>query len=405
MMIKVIADDITGAAEIAGIAKSAGLNTKLVMVGDSLRNDSSTRHNDCNLRDNECELQDFGCSSEDSYDVVVFATDTRQMNENDAVKEVVNLTREMHQDCLLFKKTDSVLRGHVKAECDAMLANTCYDNVLLIPQNPSKGRVVKDGLYYINDVLLCDTQFAHDPEFPATSADVGRFGVPDAESLEDIFKIVDDAKQNTLFAGGADLFKVVLDRFVLSLKSCQEGNLGNDSRAQISNPVNANHEIADCFLMVCGSTQSKSVIDSPLCRHFNTIESNMPENVFLGNEGAEKWITDLKDVFPEHGVMLTINYPAHGGKDFAVRLRRVMAEVVCALVSDTLRLNLDSSVRLKLIIEGGATAFETLAALGWNDFDVTEEHAPGIVEIKNSKAAIILKPGSYPWNGLLDRIS
>ena len=154
------------------------------------------------------------------------------------------------------------------------------------------------------------------------------------------------------------------------------------------------------LIMVCGSTQSKSVIATPLCRRYNAVECNMPEGVFLGKESAEAWIASLKPVFAENGVVLTINYPSQGGKDFAVRLRKTMAIVVKALVCGGEE-KAAVQPRLKLIIEGGATAFEILSTLGWSTFDVVKEHYPGVVEIANEQASIILKPGSYPWNGLL----
>lgn len=379
-MIIVIADDITGAAEIAGIAKSAGFGTRLLMTGKGEI-----------ISDNILEGDHMKAQ------VIVFATDTRQMAEADAVKEIEDLVNDIPANALLFKKTDSVLRGHIKAECQAILDNSDYDQVLLVPQNPSKGRVVRDGLYYINDVLLNETQFANDPEFPAKTSDVCQYGVPDAESVEQIAEIVKAVKPKTLFAGGADLFKAVLDNtkhLTQNTKSSyQSDELASAESHDLANSVPQN------FLMVCGSTQSKSVVDTPLCRRYNAVECNMPESVFLGKESAETWIASLKPVFAKNGVVLTINYPSQGGKDFAVRLRRTMAETVKALLSGGEKAV--SRPRLKLIIEGGATAFEILSTLGWSTFDVVKEHYPGVVEIANDKASIVLKPGSYPWEGLL----
>lgn len=379
-MIIVIADDITGAAEIAGIAKSAGLETRLLMTGKGVKKS-----------DNILEGEHMKAQ------VIVFATDTRQMAEADAVKEIEDLAHVIPANAFLFKKTDSVLRGHIKAECQAILDNSDYDQVLLVPQNPSKGRVVRDSLYYINDVLLNETQFANDPEYPAKTADVQTFGVPDAESIEQIAEIVKAVKPKTLFAGGADLFKAVLDNtkhLTQNTKSSyQSDELASAESHDLANSVPQN------FLMVCGSTQSKSVVDTPLCRRYNAVECNMLESVFLGKESAETWIASLKPVFAKNGVVLTINYPSQGGKDFAVRLRRTMAETVKALLSGGEKAV--SRPRLKLIIEGGATAFEILSTLGWSTFDVVKEHYPGVVEIANDKASIVLKPGSYPWEGLL----
>ena len=50
-----------------------------------------------------------------------------------------------------------------------------------------------------------------------------------------------------------------------------------------------------------------------------------------------------------------------------------------------------------IIIEGGATAFAVIQALGWNTFGIKSEYAPGIVGMTHGETEIILKPGSYPW--------
>lgn len=351
----VIADDITGAAEIAGMAKAAGVTTRLVMVTSKTP---------------ETSVVEAG-------EVLVLATDCRQMPQEKAAELVGQLAKTYSGEAI-FKKTDSVLRGHISAECEAILRNTDYEKLLLVPQNPSKGRVVRGGIYYINDVPLNETSFAFDPEFPAKTAAVGRLGVPDAESFEDVARLVSQADAKTLLAGGADLFAAVLRKEEQKLKS--EPTL-------VTNPL----------LMICGSTQSKSVIDTPLCRSYRSVECNMPEDVFLGKAGAKAWIAEIKNLFPDRGIVLTINHPPQGGKAFAARLRKTMAETVKGLLSDR-----PYKGKLNLIIEGGATAFEILSALGWTAFTVSKEHFPGVVELENEHVRVILKPGSYPWKGLLD---
>lgn len=144
-MIAVIADDITGAAEMAGIAHRLGLRVKLTMRPESA--------SDC--------------------DVLVIATDTRSMTEEEAAAgsaRVAGALGAMPDVDSLFKKTDSALRGHVVAELEAILANTGYRKALYLPANPSKGRTIRDGVYYIGGKPLHETDFSFDPEFPAFSS-------------------------------------------------------------------------------------------------------------------------------------------------------------------------------------------------------------------------------------------
>ena len=395
-MIIVIADDITGAAEIAGIAKSAGLNTRLLMTGNGSK--FSDKHD---VYDNK------------KTDILVFATDTRQMMKQDAVDEVIRIAENLPKDVRIFKKTDSVLRGHILAECQAIMRHSEYEKLLLVPQNPSKGRVVRGGMYYINNVPLNETQFANDPEFPAKSADVTPFGVPDADCQEDIVSLLEATDEKTLLAGGADLFSAMISSSVSTDKHYSNSNptkpMEDEGAVTVSDSKISAKDSDDArkLILVCGSTQSTKVAETPLCRRFDAVECNMPADVFYGKyqtfteskSPVEAWKKELCSTFSDHGIVLTINYPAQGGKDFAIRLRKTMADVVRSLTESVTKSSF--SGKLFLIIEGGATAFEVLNTLGWNSFEVVKEHFPGVVEIANNQANIILKPGSYPWGNML----
>ena len=59
-----------------------------------------------------------------------------------------------------------------------------------------------------------------------------------------------------------------------------------------------------------------------------------------------------------------------------------------------------------LIIEGGATAWATLQTLGWSQFQIVNQIAPGVVQMRAENGTYItLKPGSYPWGELFQSFS
>ena len=207
LRLTVIADDITGAAEIAGIAHCQGQRVQLVC---------------------SCPV-DCGIASVNGTTVI--ATDTRSMSESEAIIETHRITSHLSPlTPHLFKKTDSALRGHVVAELTALMESTGYQRAVYLPANPSKGRIIKNGVYYIKevrgekqevrDVPISETAFSYDPEFPAkTSFLRERFPnaeskdiiMPNAENEEDIRRVI--AKYNdgkTIFAGAADLFSALL---------------------------------------------------------------------------------------------------------------------------------------------------------------------------------------------------
>ncbi len=536
----IIADDITGAAEIAGIAWRKGLKVNLRLSG----------HKVATLSGNE----DLKTSKPQNLktSITVIATDTRSGTEEEAVKTIETLLNSPLQGGvgggLIFKKTDSVLRGHVAAELQALMRVTGKQKALLIPQNPSKGRIVKDGIYYINGTPLDQTSFAYDPEFPAKTAEAKKLlkrsaGVqecrssdnswasnpsspsshlssisspkgeyvrglhfPDATTLEEIREHVAKADPNTLFAGGADMFEAVVEKLLRSagVQECRSADdslssnpssliphlssqfrsagvqtlpssTSNSSTRQLVNlstckalnlsTCEALNSSTEKILLLCGSTQSRSLIGEPFFANKNAIEVTMPEDVFHGTTSileTNAWIATLKDHWQNHDTMIVrIGHEATGGKEYAVRLRKLFGELAYQILSpvqgvqecrssdDSLSSNpssliphLSSQFRsagvqtlpsstsnlstcqlkqatcqlvnlstcqlakhsTRIIIEGGATAYTVLQRLGISSFDVEHEYSPGVVCLSHGNIRIILKPGSYPWGNLFEEL-
>ena len=403
-MLTVLADDITGAAEIAGIAHKNGLNTALLIYNGSavLPFDNDT-------------------------DVAVLATDIRSMQPHDAAQLISSLPACSH----LYVKTDSVLRGHIALVLSGIMQRQNYTNALLIAQNPSKGRTISNGLYFINGKPLAETSFSYDPEFPARSsvaADVvrensktmeeqcvpspigivslplesnikeGEICIADASSREDIILQFAKATGTTLLAGGADFFGCVIEAMFSEKVGVKDGKTLNDkpdtteSLFNINNSLHANGKT----LVVCGSTQSKSILSTPYFKLRNTIEQSIPDDVFEGVEPDSFIQSAIAPFASSDAFILRIGNHEVKGKEYAQRLKSVMAETVATLLTN----NPVST----LIIEGGATAFSVLSRLNWSSFAVTQEYAPGVVGIdyntNGHTTHVILKPGSYPWGAL-----
>lgn len=357
-MIAVIADDITGAAEVAGIARRFGLRVCLSTAGTQF-------------------------STVNSHDVLVIATDTRSMTEEEAAAEshrVGCIVPSMPDVTDIFKKTDSALRGYVVAELKALLAVTRYDSALYIPANPSKGRIISGGEYFIGEKPLHLTDFAFDPEFPAFSsrlaerlpgcADAGIM-LADAESAADIEVAVAVATQSTLLAGAADLFTAFLRHHFPD--------------AQDSPAPEVILDMSD-IIVVCGSTQSRpKIIGTPV--------SYMPRDVYDGGP-ADDWIADTcREYSRDHSITLAISHDHRTGHEVAAYLRKVTARITRRLIEE--------HTPAWLVIEGGATAYAVISAIGWDILEIDTEIAPGVICMKSSGGThVILKPGSYPWGPL-----
>jgi uncharacterized protein YgbK (DUF1537 family) len=367
----VIADDITGAAEIAGIAFSKGQEVRLVCGGE----------------ESSCGTAINGTT--------VIATDTRSMSEAEAVAETRHIIRPLSLEGdggrLLFKKTDSALRGHVVAELTALMESTSYQRAIYLPANPTKGRVIKNGVYYIDNVPIHETAFSYDPEFPAKTsvlkerfpdAEASGIIMPDAESMDDIRNIIAQYNDgHTLFAGAADLFSALLTN---------QGNKPHDSTSK-----SRASSLSDT-LILCGSTQSKALdLGIPI--------APMPREIYDGYDDISLWNTNAYEEL--HSLILTMPYTHRTGKEAAVHLRTMMARKAKELIAE--------HCPSHLIIEGGATAWATLQALGWTQFKIERQIAPGVVQMSatiarhtstcgsKKRVMVTLKPGSYPWGLML----
>lgn len=383
----VIADDITGAAEIAGIAFGKGQAVRLV-----------------------CYDNHVCCRSMATEGTCVIATDTRSMTEAEAIATTRRISSHLFPSDpypsrlgpSLFKKTDSALRGHVMAELTAFMAATVCQRAVYMPANPSKGRTIRHGIYHIHNIPIHETDFSFDPEFPARTSvlrerfpDAEAKGIimPDAETIDDIRRIVatyDDGK--TLFAGAADLFEAYLHRHTPGVRA-----------KRTMSPPKADWQsgqggLYKSPLILSGSTQSR-----PLALDIPT--APMPREIYDGSTDLSLWDTRSTDV--THGLILTIPYTHRTGKEAAVHLRTMMARKAKELIVEHHPSPEAATGKgLHIIIEGGATAWATLQELGWTQFDIVGQVASGVVQMQSvtSGTLVTLKPGSYPWGSLFDSL-
>ena len=145
-MIAVIADDFTGAAEIGGIGLRNGLNVVI----------------------------ETGNIQASNADLLIIATDTRSLQAFEASKLIVKITEQLlkFNPSFIFKKVDSVLRGNVTEELIAQIETSRQNRSVIIAANPIFKRIIRNGVYYIDNIPLAKTWFSSDPEYPVRSSSV-----------------------------------------------------------------------------------------------------------------------------------------------------------------------------------------------------------------------------------------
>lgn len=381
-MLAILADDLTGAAEIGGIAWRHGLSTEI-----------------------QTELQ-LATRAE----ILVIDTDTRSCAPADAagrVSAVVQACRESGIE-RFFMKVDSVLRGPVLAELEALIAAAPAGRALLVPANPGRGRTIQQGSYWINGYPLNRTDFANDPEYPTRVANVAQIllrnspGAP-AASLEvrapgeplprqgilvgetasagDLTYWARQIDDNTIPAGAAEFFTA----YLAAIGCRPDPNLASEPPASRR------------VLFVCGSTTQESHAFCQRCESAGLPVMRMPPALFEPSSKAVGWITKwaeavLHALQDAPQAVIAIDQPVHSATGAPQLLSARLAEAVEIVLAATFLEH--------LYVEGGATAAALVKRLGWGRLKVKDELQPGVVTLQIGERAypnLTIKPGSYSW--------
>lgn len=377
-MIAVIADDFTGAAEIGGIALRLGWNAII---------DTCVSH---------------GYETE----VLIIATNTRSRPPDEARIIIHELTLQLLslQPQIIYKKIDSVLRGNVREELLEQILVSGKKRALLIPANPSLGRVIKDGIYYYEGVPLQQSTFSNARHRINSSRVIDLIGGPseknatiisngdimptsglvvgntiDETDLDHWAGMLDD---ETIMAGGSSFFNALLKKI----------------KPHDQQMDNACFALGKKIIYVCGSAfpLSRGVVED--ARKAGQYVAYMPSKMFLKAQDEEgimrQWKEDIIKCVDESGSVIIAIDKIDGPvvENLSSRLSKAIATVVS---------NVMQHVKIEeLVIEGGATASAIIEQLEYKKFCPVQELALGVIRMKveeNKDVHLTMKPGSYTW--------
>ena len=100
--------------------------------------------------------------------VLVIDTETRHVPAEEAALLVDHFLQSVPAR-LRYKKTDSTLRGNIRAELTALAR---WGPVTYVPAYPQLGRTLRQGCLYVDDVPIERTVFAQDPLHPITEGNL-----------------------------------------------------------------------------------------------------------------------------------------------------------------------------------------------------------------------------------------
>ena len=389
-MIGVIADDLTGAAEIGGVGLRLGLQAEIIMDSAGL--------------------------ADSRADLLCWDTDSRSCPPDEASRLTAEAARHLTAaGCdRIYKKVDSVLRGNVIPELEAIMTELNLRRAMLAPANPSLGRIIRDGHYFVRGKPIHETEFGHDPHHPRLSSRIldlvaspGQFELhvchPGAElppsgvsllevaTSDDVHAWAACWRPDTLAAGGAEFFAAWLAKWA------GEESKGKTSRnVQMPNePGPLEQRIQELF--ICGTTSESSREFIQVERERGTPVLSLPGNLLHGVEFTQSGVSALaaqaSDAFRKHPrIILSVGLPLIREAALALRMTPLLVQVAAEVIQQ--------ASPDRIYAEGGATAIELVRRMGWSRLLVVKELAPGVTMLRvpgHKPLGFIIKPGTYVW--------
>jgi uncharacterized protein YgbK (DUF1537 family) len=387
-VIVVLADDFSGAAEIAGAALEHGLSAEV--------------HVDQLLRSN--------------CDVAVVDTDTRSLPAEQAAAAIAKVARQVPSGgcAWIFKKIDSVLRGPIVAELEALCRELAIPGCLLVNANPRKERIVVGGRLLVGGQPIDQTNFAHDPEHPARTASVlellgsersgqlqlvdsshdfavieppraggVRICVGNCSAGDDLRRYAQGASERWLPAGGAEFFEAILE--VRGHTRC----LATRARQALQSQRKT--------LLVRGTSlpptpHAASETSSAAPNAIPTIVATANPQEAAREVCRALGMNHLVTLAPARSAEPAVPTKSAGRNAEADRLHAQLIGVVRQVAS--------RCPPEQFWIEGGRTASSIVRALGWQRLLAEAVYADGVVGLRGDAAAaplVVVKPGSYRW--------
>ena len=404
-----VADDFTGASDIASFFVKSGLRTILL-----------------NGIPEQTALPSF------SADAVVIALKSRTAPKKQAVKNSLaafSLLKELGAQKLYFKYCstfDSTEEGNIGPVADAVMERFQIPYTILCPALPVNGRTVKDGKLYVNGVLLEDSSMKDHPLTPMRESRLSSligmqsryqgiaigaseyasvlsvansycqrdghcYLIPDYEREEDGEKIAEIFQDLIFYTGGSGLAEHLGKQYqkqvpVASIEPIEERTEG---RALLLS--------GSCSLATLGQIADYQEKGYP-CYKINV------EKVLQEQESAEQIFQFIRH-YPDGNVLVYSSDRPEMVKKAQAMGRETVAEALEALMK-ALAIQAVLDGFQKIIVAGGETSGAVIKGLQEQGFWIGKSIAPGVpvmIPITNPHLRLVLKSGNFGQEDFFER--
>lgn len=407
----IIADDFTGALDTGAQFAKRGIRTQVFTTYD---------------------IKDMDLKPE--TDVLVVDTESRPVSKEEAYKRVHMISEWAveRKVPVIFKKTDSALRGNIGMELQAVVDTDPSYNLFFLPGYPQMERLTRNGIQYISGKLLEDSVFGKDPFEPVKCSYIpeiireqsnisavcitekeksnvaedisAQIIICDVTSTEDIdCRLEELAKLGKLrmLAGCAGLAERLVEKL---FPNCKEKN---------------NYICTDSFYAACGSLNRitrKQVdyaeVQGGFCARHLTMEQKLDPSYYDRAEG-KAFLRELIELCRKHKKVLTDTFDR--GEDIQNFLDEysITSEEVRFRISEIhgriVREIIESGIDVTILMTGGDTLMGYMKMIQCTQLEPVCEIEPGVVVSlleKNGKInQVISKSGGFGEEDILNRIA
>lgn len=412
---------------------------KLVIIADDLTGalDTGVQFSKKNM--SAIVTTDLNFNFEDickEADVVVIDTESRHIPADEAKERVKSALSKFDKKEIKFfyKKTDSTLRGNIGSEVEGFMEGLNIDEVSFIPAFPLGKRTVKDGVLYVNNVKLAETQFAMDILNPVTDSfipdiinkqsdinvklkDINKefspldnkekhiyiFDSENMEDMENIGKFLHNKNRLNYTIGNAG-FAEVLTHYIKSDTKKEDIILEDDRILFVCGSVNITSlkqcKYAEKIGYYSNSLKFSDIIleDYKNCNNYISDKEYLKEKI----NNNKKFLLRTSD--SEDVIKKAVEYTKKNNISME-NLTSNIANSTGQLVSDLIK---EQNIK-NLIIFGGDTLMGILKNIGCHYIIPISEIFPGVVFTKavgkNSVVNVITKAGGFGEENIIEKIN
>lgn len=401
-----VADDFTGASDIASFLEQAGAHCLLINgIPDS------------------CEISS-------DYDAVVIALKTRSISPQQAVEATLKsfnwlLSQGVNTLYLKYCSTfDCTPSGNIGPVLDAVMEKYNIPYTLLCPSLPVNGRTVKEGILYVNDIPLAETHMKNHPVNPMLDSRIVElmkpqsrypsfvktakelpcsqqtltaltdenkhfYMVPDYITDQDGAKIAEYFHDLKLYSGGSALLAEIYKRLIKTSETSTE----NAYKSAKNKRSNCDDEIKRSIIL---SGSLSAATSAQIAEYLSSGAKSVrlyPDKLIEGSQDIDE-IWSFVQNSPHDAVLI---YSCRDDNPTGIYSQDQMSAALESTVARLGELAIEHSFS-NIIVAGGETSGAVAEAMDCRMFAIGPPIAPGVpilYPINYSGMGLALKSGNF----------